>query len=99
MTLTTEVKITDQNLKDAIAIRCSPCFGALNVANALGGSETTEWALIRTFSAVAIVKEIEARGIDITALPCAVEKDTLVVDSQTYQKAKAILFLKAKEVV
>ena len=79
---------TDTELKDAIALRCSKCFGALNIANALGGDDSIPWKLVRTYSLVDLIQEAQARKLDLSTTNAAVEGGR-VVATEIYQKALA----------
>ena len=89
--------IHDIHLKEAIAILTSPCFETLNALETAGTGQSTTWVLIRTVSLVDIVEELELRGIDISHLPCSVERDRLVVNQQVYKYAKEILNRKRQD--
>ena len=66
--------VSDAELLHAIELRCSECFGAMNFANALGGSETTEWKLVREYSFLVMVDEAIKRGLDVMGVKSAVDK-------------------------
>jgi hypothetical protein len=73
-----EVKITDEELKEALSIRCSKVFPAMNMANSFGGIDTTEWQIIRTFSVMEMIKEAKLRNIDLSSIKTEVEVEPLV---------------------
>jgi hypothetical protein len=78
---------TDEHLREAIALRCSRVFGALNIANALGGDQSVPWRLLRTFSLVDLVIEAQlTRKLDLSTLDCAVEGGK-VCSTDIYKKA------------
>lgn len=58
--------VSDAALIKAIELRCSECFPAMNIANALAGYETIEWKIVRAFSLVDMVREARKRGIDLS---------------------------------
>lgn len=74
LTMQQEVVIRDEDIKEAISLLCSPVFGALNIANALAGYQSTEWRLIRETRPLSnIFREALERNIDLSKLECAVE--------------------------
>ena len=54
---------TEAEISEAIQIRTSECFGALNIANALGGSETNSWYLIRNYTLEQLKEEATTMGL------------------------------------
>lgn len=70
--LTQEVDVADKDLIEAIAIRYSECFGALNIVNAISGHESCAWQLIRSFSGLQLLEEARERGICVENIPQAV---------------------------
>jgi len=90
MTFELKRPITDAQLKQAIALRCSDCFPAMNIANALGGYPSAEWEIVRSFSLVDMVQEAKIRSIDLSALEAAV-CGGLVVETVIYKKAEEVL--------
>ena len=63
----------DAALKKAIQLLISECFGAMNIANALGGSQTPEWEVIHGGNKVSeIFAEAKKRGMDLKGLKAAV---------------------------
>ena len=86
LTLTKEIPVTDDNLKEAISILCSPVFGALNMANAFAGDQTGPWLIIRNVKPIQkIFVEAKERGLDLDTLECAVEGG-LVKDRPLFQR-------------
>ncbi len=84
--LITEHIPTDTELKQAIALICSPVFGALNICNALAGAQTNEWRLIRETEPLSkLFIEARDRGLDLSAVDCAVEGGK-VIDRPIYQR-------------
>lgn len=55
--LTLNTEVSNDLLKKAIELRINDCFGALNMANSLGGVSTTEWELVRQHGLDALVEE------------------------------------------
>ncbi len=60
--LQTEYIPTDEELKQAIEIRFSSCFSAMNVANAFSGTETVAWRLAR-LNAADLIFEARKRNL------------------------------------
>jgi hypothetical protein len=75
--------IRSSSLVEAIQIICSPVFGSLNVANAIGGAQTDDWQIIREFTPAEIVDEIINRGLDIGDVKAAC-CDLLVIDTPVF---------------
>jgi hypothetical protein len=85
LTLVTEHTPTDDELKQAIALLCSPVFGALNIANAFAGYQSNEWRLIRETKPLSkLFEEARARGLDLSTVECAVEGGK-VTERRIYQ--------------
>jgi hypothetical protein len=87
---TVETPVSDAQLIKAIELRCSECFPAMNIANALGGYPSIEWKIVREFSLVDMVREANKRGIDLAGRKAAVG-DQLVTERPIYQEAIKIL--------
>jgi len=60
------VEPTNGDVIEAIRIRTSECFGALNIANALGGEETASWYLIHHYTLEQLKEEAQRRGLVFT---------------------------------
>lgn len=74
LTMQQEIKIRDEDITEAIALLCSPVFGALNIANAVAGYQSIPWRLIRETNPLSgIFREAIDRKIDLSRLTCAVE--------------------------
>ncbi len=84
--LSLEEPITDRELLEAVCIRCSICFPAMNIANALGGSQSRVWKVVRKFKLDELVREMTARNLLPTNLKEAVG-DRRLVDIPSYQEA------------
>jgi hypothetical protein len=64
---------TDKELQEAIELRCSECFPAMNIANSIGGNtKSIEWRLVRSFSLVELIKEAMLRGLPVEQFKSAV---------------------------
>ena len=55
--------VSDKLLLNAIRIRQDPHFPALNICNALAGTQTDEWLLIRKYSLNELLEERKQRGL------------------------------------
>ncbi len=64
---------SDQSLVGAVALRCSRVFPALNLVNALGGQQTMEWKIVRTYSLMGILAECDKRKLDLSKTMAKVE--------------------------
>jgi hypothetical protein len=84
LTLTHPLKTPD--LVKAISLRCSPVFGSLSIANALGGSENDAWKVVRGFTLVQLVDEAVRRGVDLSEVKAAC-CDVLVFDTPPFHGA------------
>lgn len=71
MTITQPV--SDKHLLEAISLRISGCFGAMSVANALGGSPSVPWALARKHGLDELVADALDRGLDVRGIKAAVD--------------------------
>jgi hypothetical protein len=79
VTLTTVAVPTDSEITEALALICSPVFGALNIANAFAGAQTTPWRLIRETEPLSLLfREALDRKIDLSSVNCAVEGGKIV---------------------
>lgn len=65
-------------LTKAVCILGAECFGALSMANAMGGMQTEEWQILHNNTWFDIVSEAKASGIDFSKLECAVTKTPLL---------------------
>ena len=94
MKRTEEHLISDSAVVEAVQIRCSRVFPALNIANAFAGAETDAWWAIRTYSLVELLAEADRRGISFAGVKSAVPGgDTdplLLVDCPVYQRARGV---------
>ncbi len=63
MKIARETEPTNSNIIEAIRIRTAECFGAMNLANTFGGTETDEWYLIRHYTIEQLKGEAQKRGI------------------------------------
>jgi len=70
--------VDNQDLIKAIELRASECFPAMNIANALGGSETIAWRLVRSSSLSELIEEAISRKIELKEIKSAVDKKPLL---------------------
>lgn len=70
--------ISNNGLKKAIELLASECFGALSIANSLGGCQTEEWQILHNNPWKDIVDEGKNRGFDFESMKCAVTKTPLM---------------------
>lgn len=70
LSLTTSQPVPDEVLLDALRIRCSPAFGAMQLANALGGvsDDGGPWPILRQHPPLAIVMEVLDRQLSVDGL-------------------------------
>lgn len=87
-----EVKrpVTDAVLREAIEIRISECFGAMSIANAIGGREDDVWRLIRQVSLVEMIAEALDRGLPVREFKTAVG-DIRFLDTPYYLKVRDLI--------
>jgi hypothetical protein len=78
--------VSTDDLIHAIELACSPVLGSLNMANALGGTQTDTWRLVREFTLVQLIDEACERGIDLTTIKAAC-CDLLVMDTPPFRGA------------
>ena len=78
--------VSKETIAHAIELACSPVLGALNMANALGGSQTDDWRLVREFSLAQLIDEAVELGVDLTVLKAAC-CDVLVMDTPPFRHA------------
>jgi len=86
ITLTETKPVSTEDLTHAIELKCSPVIGSLNMANALGGRETTTWRLVREFTLIQLIDEAIERGVDLSILKAAC-CDVLVMDTPPFRGA------------
>lgn len=62
----------DNAVREAVEILAAECYGALQVANSIGGSLTPAWEILRACTWANIVQEATKRGFDFSTMTCAV---------------------------
>lgn len=90
MTLSVETLVSDKDLTEAIQLKCSPCYGAMSFANALGGSKTIPWTLCHSQTLETLLDEADARGISLEGIVCSVEKQP-IKETLYYKRAKRLM--------
>lgn len=92
MALSTSHSPTDEHVLEAIRLRCSQCFQAMNFANALGGSPSVPWELVRTYSLSELVADALDRGLvdELRTLKAAVDH-TPFMDTPHYLKVREMI--------
>ncbi len=88
--LKVEYPITDADVKEAISLKCANCYGALNMANAMGGADSVPWKLCRLYPLKDLLDDASRRGIDLTSLKAAVD-GTPVTESLYYKRAAGVM--------
>lgn len=63
---------SDADLKHAIELLISECFSAMCIANALGGSRTLPWQLVRENKVEAVFAEAKRRKLPLAGLKMSV---------------------------
>lgn len=79
-----------EDVQKAVQIIASECFGAMRIANAMGGVQTVPWQIVHNNSWADIVAEAKARGLKFEEMKCAVT-DTPLTRSATYQYAAGLI--------
>jgi hypothetical protein len=82
--LLTKTPITNADLRKAIEICISECFPAMDIANAIAGAQTTEWKILRSFTARQLFDEAKTRGLPLESFIGAVG-DRPITMSPMYQ--------------
>lgn len=78
--------VPDRVLRSAIELKCSECYGALSMANALGGSPSADWLCARAHKLADLVAEVRQRKLDMADWKAAVDNKTLC-DTPAYCRA------------
>lgn len=84
--ITLAKSVATEHVVEAIAILCSPVFGALNMANALGGAQTDVWRLVRDFTLAQLIDEAAERGAVLDGVHAAC-CDVPVLDTPPFHGA------------
>lgn len=75
--------VSDRDLIKAIELRISKCFVAMDIANALGGSQSIPWDIARKYSVMELVAEALDRKLDVCSIKAAVD-GTSFMDTEMY---------------
>lgn len=78
--------VRTESVIHAIELACSPVLGSLSMANALGGSQTDDWRLVREFPLAQLIDEAVERGVDLSIIKAAC-CDVLVIDTPPFRGA------------
>jgi hypothetical protein len=79
--------ISNAVLSEAISLRISECYGAMDIANRLGGSPSVAWKVARAHRLAELVADALDRGIDVRAIKAAVDK-TAFCDTKAYLRVR-----------
>jgi hypothetical protein len=90
MTLTLQQNITNEDVLEAISLKCSTCYGAMSIANRVGGTPTVAWQLCHTYPLAQIIQEAQERGLALDSVRVAVG-DELVQDSMYWKLAMKLV--------
>ena len=81
-------RISDENLLKGASLRFSRHFGALSMANRIGGEQTDAW-LVARLHVLDILDEIEKRGLDISKQEVALSDceccPSLIIETLLYK--------------
>ncbi len=64
--------VSDADLKEAICLMVSECFGAMCIANALGGSPSVPWEIVRKHRLAELVADALDRLLPVRDFKAAV---------------------------
>ena len=87
---TETLRPTDRDIQEAIQLRCNECFPAMNICNAIGGSQDTKWRLVREYSLVELIQEARERKLPIETFKTSVELKP-ITDMLAYIKALSVI--------
>jgi len=85
-TIVKERTISKEALKKAISLKCANCYGAMEFANALGGSKTDEWILCHSYTLKQLLDEANSLGLDLSDVKSSID-EIPVKDSLYYKRA------------
>lgn len=85
--MTISQPVPDSVLRKAIELRISQCFGAMNMANALGGSPSPEWDVARSHRLPELVADALDRGLPVREFKAAVD-NTPFCDTKAYLRVR-----------
>jgi hypothetical protein len=79
--------VKDSDLVQAIRLGISKCFGAMSIANTLGGSPSIPWDLVRKHGLAELVADALDRGIDVKSIKAAVD-ETPFMETTSYLRVR-----------
>ena len=83
------MEVNDRVLQQAIELKCSECYGAMSVANRLGGSPSEDWIVARSNKLADLIADaMYLRKLDMATWKTAVV-GSLLCDSQPFRDAVA----------
>lgn len=90
MILSIETPVTNKDLIEAIQLKCSPCYAAMAMCNALGGSVTVPWTLCHSQTLKTLVDEANTRLVSLDGVECSVEKQP-IKETMYYKRAMGLI--------
>jgi hypothetical protein len=87
VTVEITLEVSNALLRKATELRMSDCYGAMSIANVLGGSPSHEWDLARKYRLADLVAEALDRGLPVGEFRSAVEGKRLI-DCRCYLRLK-----------
>lgn len=85
--MTISTPVSDKDLQKAIELRISECYGAMSIANALGGSRSIPWDLARNHRLPELVADALDRGLDLKSFRASVD-ETPFMDCKSYMRIR-----------
>jgi hypothetical protein len=82
--------VPDSDLREAVELRISSCFPAMNMANAIGGTEDLTWKLVRNSTLIELIEECLNRKMPIFDFKGAVDH-TPFKETKAFQHLKPII--------
>lgn len=80
------ITFSQEDVERALELIFSECFGAMKMANLLGGSKDNPWKLIHSFSLDEIFAEAKRMGIDLRSIKPAILGDDKTIDDLKWVK-------------
>lgn len=81
------LEVSNDVLKKAVELRMSDVFPSMNVANAIGGTQTDAWRLCRQESLAELIAESLDRGLPVSEFRCEVT-DKKFMDCRSYLRVR-----------
>jgi hypothetical protein len=79
--------ISDADLRKAICLKLSECFGAMNIANAIGGTPSVAWTVARQHRLAELVADALDRGLPVGEFRAAVD-NTPFMETKSYMRLR-----------